>query len=140
MEGGDVGGGGGGCDRVGTLMGGRGAASGGGGGAAGGGGAEDGGGGGAEGAGADGLRVPGRTGGFFPIGGGGPFIDAEDAGLWALESPPVFRKFAIDGTDAGELTPFCGAGLGGGPDGGGLGAAIVGGLGAELLDDSGSEE
>jgi hypothetical protein len=61
MEGGDVGGGGGACDRVGALMGGRGAARGGGGGAAGGGGAEDGGGGGAEGAGADGLRVPGGT-------------------------------------------------------------------------------
>jgi hypothetical protein len=24
----------------------------------------------------------------------------------APESPPVFRKFATDGTNAGELTPF----------------------------------
>ena len=80
--------------------------------------------------------MPGRAGGFFPIGGGGPFIEAEDIGLCPL-SPGVFRRFAIEGLKAGGPGALC-AGLGGGPVGG-LGAAIAGGLGAELRDDSGSE-
>jgi len=78
----------------------------------------------------------GGAGGFFPIGGGGPFIEAEDIGLWALFAP-VFRRFAIEGTKAGGPGALC-AGLGGAAVGG-LGAAIAGGFGAELRDDSGSE-
>lgn len=52
--------------------------------------------------------------------------------------PPVFLRFAIEGTKAGELAGFCGAGLGGTPVGS-LGTAIPGGFRAELRDDSGSE-
>jgi hypothetical protein len=78
--------------------GGRGAADGGGGGGAGGadaagiGGAgadEGGGGGGATGILDDGFLKPtGGGGGFLPIGGGGPRIEADEAGLW-----PIFPKF-----------------------------------------------
>lgn len=78
-------------------------------------------------------------GGFFPIGGGGPLIDAEDIGLCA-PIPPVFRKFAIEGVKASGLVgPFWLPGIGGAAFGGGLGAVMVGGLGAELRDDSGSD-
>lgn len=80
-----------------------------------------------------GFRDPGGTGGFFPIGGGGPFIDADDIGLGAL-IPPVFLKFAIDGNEVGP-DPF---GIGGAAVGG-RGAAMAGGLGAKLVDDSGSD-
>lgn len=34
----------------------------------------------------------------MPIGGGGPFIDAEDAGL-GLVFPAVLRRFATEGTN-----------------------------------------
>ncbi len=65
----------------------------------------------------DGLRIPGGGGGFFPIGGGGPFrdaiIDAEDNGRGTSEFA-VFRRFAMrrmesrsarrwDGWTAGNL-------------------------------------
>jgi hypothetical protein len=73
----------------------------------------------------------------LPIGGGGPFIEADDVGLGAL-IPPVFLRFAIDGNDEGP-EPFWGVGLGGAAVFGGFGAAIIGGLGAELVDDSGSD-
>lgn len=139
MEGDAVWGGGGGCDRFGLPNGGRGAAEGGGGGAAGGGGAEEGGGGaelGIGGANAEGFLAAG-TGGFFPIGGGGPFIEAEDDGLGTV-GPPVFLRLAIEGTKDGALAPFCVPGLGGAAVGG-LGAAIAGGRGAELMEDSGSD-
>jgi hypothetical protein len=63
-------------------------------------------------------------------------MDAEDIGL-CWEFGAVFRRFAIEGTKAGELSPFD-AGFGGAPVGG-LGAAMTGGFGAELLDDSGSD-
>lgn len=78
----------------------------------------------------------------MPIGGGGLFIDAEDAGRGAV-APSVLRRFATEGTniDVGvELWP---SGLPGGSLGaaavGGLGAAITGGFGAEPRDDSGSD-
>jgi hypothetical protein len=70
------------------------------------------------------------------MGGGGPFIDADDIGLGAL-NPPVFLKFAIDGNDVGP-DPFAWPGMGGAAVGG-FGAAMPGGLGAELADDSGSD-
>jgi hypothetical protein len=131
------------------LTGGRGADEGGGGGAAGGGGAEEGGGGakeggsgGAWGAGIDGLRDPGGGGGFLPIGGGGPFIEAADIGLSPV-FPAVFRRFATEGIKADVVAAVCGSGLVAGSfgaaPGGGLGAASLGGFGAELRDDSGSE-
>lgn len=128
---GDGAGGGGGCLFT---------AIGGGGGAAGGGGAEEGGGGGT----CDGFRnAGGAIGGFFPIGGGGPFIEADEAGL-GIPLPAVFLKFATDGIKADVLAELWGSGLGGsgldgGIDPGGFGAAIVGGLGADVPDDSGSD-
>lgn len=74
--------------------------------------------------------MPGGAGGFFPIGGGGPFIDAEDIGL-CPPPKPVFRKLATEGTNAEVVAELCGAGRGGGGAAvGGLGAAIPGGLGA----------
>lgn len=91
---------------------------------------------GGEGASVDGFLLPGGTGGFFPIGGGGPFMDAADIGLGALK-PPVFLRFAIEGEKVGP-NPFCEFGIGGAAVGG-FGAAIPGGLGAELADDSGSD-
>ena len=154
VDGGEVGGGGGGAEeRMGPLIGGRGAAEGGGGGATGGGGADEGGrgadegGGGAEdgwggGASDDGLRIPGGGGGFFPTGGGGPFIDAEDIGLGGALGP-VFLKDATEGMKAEVVAALCGSGR---PDGilgaapvCGLGAGIPGGLGTETLDVSGSD-
>jgi hypothetical protein len=83
----------------------------------------------------EGFRAPG-TGGFFPIGGGGPFIEAEDIGLSAL-TPPVFLRFAIEGKDV-EPDPFWRPGLGGAVVGG-LGAVMLGGLGPEIVVDSGSD-
>lgn len=80
--------------------------------------------------------MPGGAGGFFPIGGGGPFILAEDIGLCVL-FPAVFRRFAIEGEKAGRLGALC-PGLGGAAMGG-RGAAMAGGFGAELRDDSGSD-
>lgn len=71
------------------------------------------------------------------MGGGGPFIEAEDIGLGAPPAP-VFRKFATDGMNAGADGVFCAPGLGGAAAGG-LGAAMAGGFGAELRDDSGSD-
>lgn len=76
------------------------------------GGAEEDGGGGGGGAGAegwplniiDGLRDPGGAGGFFPIGGGGPLIDADDEGLCAVFA--VLRKLAIEGTMFGAVEAF----------------------------------
>lgn len=129
-------GGAGGVDREGPVMGGRG-----GGGAAGGGGADEEGIGGAEENGGEGASVlgfltPGGTGGFFPIGGGGPFMEADDAGLGAF-TPAVFLRFATEGKDVAP-DPFCGVGLGGRAVGG-FGATMVGGLGTELVDDSGSD-
>ena len=41
----------------------------------------------------------------YPIGGGGPFTDADDIGLGAL-IPPVFLKFEMDGKGVGP-DPFC---------------------------------
>lgn len=77
-------------------------------------------------------------GGFLPMGGGGPFIDAEEFGLGAA-FPPVLRKFAIEGVKAkGLVGPFWLPGNGGAAAGG-LGAAIEGGFGAEPRDDSGSD-
>jgi len=79
----------------------------------------------------------------LPIGGGGPFIDAVDEGRGAIFTP-VFRRFAIEGTNVGVVAEFCGKGLppGDGAFGaalvGGLGAAMLGGFGAEI-EDSGSE-
>lgn len=147
----EAGGGGGGA---GDLDGGDGAgalgaaAAGGGGGAEGGAdgsaGADDGGGGGgAPGAGdpgngggwlgvVEGFRDAGSGGGFLPIGGGGPFIDAEEPGRG--RSLGVLRKLAMDGGRAGAAL---GGGRGGLPGGagaappGGFGAPNVGGFGAE---------
>jgi hypothetical protein len=77
----------------------------------------------------------------LPIGGGGPFIEADDTGRSALS--PVFLKFAIEGTKADVVAELWGPGLFPGRLGaaavGGLGAAMVGGLGSELRDDSGSD-
>lgn len=47
----------------------------------------------------DGFRNEGGGGGFLPIGGGGPFIEAEDIGLCTL-FPAVFLRLAIEGTKA----------------------------------------
>lgn len=78
------------------------------------------------------------TGGFFPIGGGGPFIDAEECGLGPI-FPAELRRFAIEGVNArGRVGPFWLVGSGGAALGG-LGAASEGGFGAELCDDSGSD-
>lgn len=140
-------GGGGACARAEAAfaIGGRGASVGGGGGGAGGGGAEEGGGGGADGAdGAevvgiwsiDGFLLPGGAGGFFPIGGGGPFSEAEELGRGTAFR--FFRRAATEGREGAVAAGCCGAGLGGKPVGG-FGAAIAGGLGAELLEDSGSD-
>ena len=77
----------------------------------------------------------------MPIGGGGPFTEADDTGL--STTSPVFLKFAIDGTKADVVAELCGPGLapgrlGAAPDGG-VGAAIVGGFDAEFREDSGSD-
>ncbi len=77
----------------------------------------------------------------MPIGGGGPFVEAEDIGRSAPR--PVFLKFAIEGTKADVDAELCGPGLfpgrfGAAPEGG-LGAAMAGGLGAEVREDSGSD-
>lgn len=70
----------------------------------------------------------------MPIGGGGPLSEVEDAGL-EIEGPPVFRKFATEGANAGVVAVVGGGGLTDGKGGaafvGGLGAAILGGFGAE---------
>jgi hypothetical protein len=145
VDDGDVGGGGG-WERDGAPIGGRGAADGGGGGAVGGAGAEeDGGGSGGIELVEDGFRaVTGGGGGFLPIGGGIPrYADADDAGLW-FAFKGVLRRFASGGMTAGVLEAFAGAGRGiGGTAGagavGGLGIIILGGLGAELRDVSGSD-
>lgn len=149
----DAGGGGGGAGERegGEGTGARGAAAeGGGGGAEGGadgggaGAAEGGGGGGAPGAGApgngvglfdgavEGFRDAGRGGGFFPIGGGGPFIDADEPGLGT--SLGVLRRLAMAGGSA--VAP--GGGTGGLP--GTAGAAPEGGLGAEKAGTFGAED
>lgn len=135
------GGGGGGCDREGAA-GGRGAEDGGGGGGAGGndGAADDGGGGaGAEGGAADesrlldGLRDPGGGGGFLPIGGGGPLVDAEEFG----RDRSVLFRLAIDRFvgKPGTARP----GTAGAAPMGGLGAEATGGRGADDREDSGSD-
>jgi hypothetical protein len=88
------------------------------------------------------LRSPGGGGGFLPIGGGGPFIEAEDAGL-GLIFPAVLRRFATEGINADVVAELWASGLPGGSLGaapvGGLGAAITGGFGAEPREDSGSD-
>lgn len=139
------GGGGGGCDLAGAG-GGRGADEGGGGGGAGGsnGAADDGGGGagalgraGADNMLEDGLRELGGGGGFFPIGGGGPFSEADDMGRapsWAA----VLLRFAIDAWLARPGIPGR-PGTAGAAPAGGRGAEAVGGFGADDLDDSGSD-
>lgn len=70
----------------------------------------------------------------MPIGGGGPLRDADDEGLDS-DGPPVLRKFAIEGVNAGVVEIEWRGGLTVGKGGaalvGGLGAAIVGGFGAE---------
>lgn len=73
------------------------------------------------------------------MGGGGPFIDAEDIGLCpGLRA--AFLKFAIEGWKLGVDAALLIPGLGGAEVGGGRGAAIVGGFGADVRDDdSGSE-
>lgn len=88
----------------------------------------------------EGLRDPGGGGGFFPIGGGGPFMEADDMGRGA--PGPVFLRLASDGMKADVLAEV---GTSGRPPGilgaaavGGLGAAIPGGFGVGR-DDSGSE-
>lgn len=77
----------------------------------------------------------------MPIGGGGPFVEADDKGRSVF--PAVFLKFAIEGTKADVVAELEGTGLLSGGLGampvGGFGAAMAGGLGAELRDDSGSD-
>lgn len=76
---------------------------------------------------AEGLREPGGGGGFLPTGGGGGFDDAELA---------VFLRLAIEGWKVGaDGRP----GIAGAAPGGGRGAETVGGFGADLDVDSGSE-
>lgn len=71
------------------------------------------------------------------MGGGGPFVDAEDAGLCGRFT--VFLRLATEELKLGALSLFGAPGRGGAAAGG-LGADDVGGLGAEeLLDDSGSD-
>lgn len=87
----------------------------------------------------DGLRELGSGGGFFPIGGGGPFVEADDIGRGAL-LVAVFLRFAMEGTDGGAAGGGVGTarpGTAGAAPGGGLGAP--GGFGAPPLEDSGSE-
>jgi hypothetical protein len=88
------------------------------------------------------LRSPGGGGGFLPIGGGGPFIEVEEAGLGPVLSP-VLRRFAIEGIKAELVSELwtswrLGGSLGEAPVGG-FGAAITGGFGAEPREDSGSD-
>lgn len=118
--------------------GGREARLGGGGGGAGGsdGAAKDGGGGAGEpgnGGAVEGLRLTGGGGGFFPIGGGVGFKEAEDAGRGAV----VLWRFAKDGFVGSDGTAR--PGIAGAAPGGGLGAAMVDGFGAEDRVDSGSD-
>lgn len=107
---------------------------GGGGGAGGSDGADDAGGGGArapgKGGATEGLRELGSGGGFLPIGGGGPFMDADELGRGTVLG--VFRRLAIDGTVGTERPGTVGA-----APGGGLGAD--GGLGAVDLLEADSE-
>ena len=77
----------------------------------------------------------------MPIGGGGPFIEADEKGrgrsLFA-----VFLKFAIDGWKVGVLAALAALGrpgIEGAAPGGGFGADIAGGFGTDLWDDSGSD-
>jgi len=72
------------------------------------------------------------------MGGGGPFIEAEESGLGASDAP-VFLKFAIDGWKEGVLGADGRPGMTGAVPTGGLGADIDGGFGADLNEDSGSD-
>lgn len=83
----------------------------------------------------EGFREPGGGGGFFPIGGGGPFVDAEDMGLGA-SALAVFLRLANDGWK--EDAPGR-PGIDGAAAVGGRGADTVGGLGTLLEDTSGSD-
>jgi hypothetical protein len=92
----------------------------------------------------EGFREPGGGGGFFPIGGGGPFIDAiedDESGL-GRSAPDVFRRWAMEACRLGVLAaPGTDGrpGMAGAAPMGGLGAVMVGGFGADLDDGSGSE-
>lgn len=90
----------------------------------------------------DGFRDPGGGGGFFPIGGGGPRRDAEEAGLGPAW-PRVLRRFATEGTTPGAVPTLVAGGRlfgsGGAAPVGIFGAAAAGGLGADVREDSGSD-
>lgn len=79
------------------------------------------------------MRLTGGGGGFFPIGGGAGFMDADEPGRGAV----VLLRFANDGCVGKDGTAR--PGIAGAAPGGGLGADMVGGLGAEDRFDSGSE-
>lgn len=79
------------------------------------------------------MRLTGGGGGFFPIGGGAGFMDADEPGRGAV----VLLRFANDGWVGKDGTAR--PGIAGAAPGGGLGADMVGGLGAEDRFDSGSE-
>jgi len=73
----------------------------------------------------------------LPIGGGGPFSEAlefgRDVGI------RFFRRFATDGILGAVFAGIDGVGLVGATPGGSGGAAFVGALGIEGLEDSGSD-
>jgi hypothetical protein len=80
------------------------------------------------------LRFTGGGGGFLPIGGGGPFIEADEKGR-GFPLFAVFLRFAIDGWKVGVLAALAALGrpgIAGAAPGGRFGADIAGGFGTDL--------